>query len=301
MARMAFIVCIVCVYLVSIYLFTWPFYFIWLFYFILFIYIILLHSLICCKIANSFTLFILFIFIFIVWQENWGCGSTLTKACTLKEGKENIFEREEGKLVIHCFRGILEKNDSQKPSDCSQDRPGTLLVTLGILTHIRFLHLVVSDVQFLLFGVDVKGHNLYCWDWLFICLPYFDFDSFICHWCLLKYMTSCLNLIILCFRLNPILHCSLYPAHGLIFEVGLFMFIDWHLLLFPNPNFTSFLFVLYSFSFTVFKSLSFVFGCTMGNDGSVDTRDEACNNLNMLAQILDSWFQGIVVNWRNWR
>ena len=43
----------------------------------------------------------------------------------------------------------------------------------------------------------------------------------------------------------------------------------------------------------------FVFWCTLGNDGSVDMRDEACSNLSMLAQILDSWFQGIVVNWRN--
>ena len=42
------------------------------------------------------------------------------------------------------------------------------------------------NVQFFLFGVDVKGHKLSYWDWLLTCLPYFVFYSFICRWCLLK-------------------------------------------------------------------------------------------------------------------
>ena len=77
-------------------------------------------------------------------------------------------------------------------------------------------------------------------------------------------ITPCLNLIILYFHLNPIQHCSLYPGHGLIFEVGLFMFIDRHLLLFPSVSFTLFLFVLYSFSYTVFESLSLYFDVHWG-------------------------------------
>ena len=69
-------------------------------------------------------------------------------------------------------------------------------------------------------------------------------------------MTPCLNLIMLCFRLNSILHFfSLFLAHGLIFEVELFMFIDQHLSLSSSPSFISFLFVLYPFSCTVFESL----------------------------------------------
>ena len=56
----------------------------------------------------------------------------------------------------------------------------------------------------------------------------------------------------------------LFLAHGLIFEVELFMFTDRHLLLFPFPSFTSFLFVLYSFSCTVFESLSLYLGVHWG-------------------------------------
>ena len=56
----------------------------------------------------------------------------------------------------------------------------------------------------------------------------------------------------------------LFLAHGLILEVGLFMFTDQHLLLFPSPSFTSLLFVLYSFSCTVFKSLSLYLGVHWG-------------------------------------
>ena len=74
----------------------------------------------------------------------------------------------------------------------------------------------------------------------------------------------------------------LFLAHGLIFEVGLLMFIDRHLLLFPSSSFTSFLFVLYSFSHTVFESLSLYLGVHWGNDGSVDMRDEVCSNPSML-------------------
>ena len=71
----------------------------------------------------------------------------------------------------------------------------------------------------------------------------------LCHWCLRKYTTPYLNPIMLCFRLNPILHFPhLFLAHRLILEVGLFMFTNQHLLFFhsllvslslskwPNPS-----------------------------------------------------------------
>ena len=48
---------------------------------------------------------------------------------------------------------------------------------------------------------------------------------------------------------------SLFLAHGLIFEVELFMFTDQHLSLSSSPSFISFLFVLYPFSCMVFESL----------------------------------------------
>ena len=137
------------------------------------------------------------------------------------------------------------------------------------------------NVQFLLFGWDIKGHKLFCWDWLFTCLPYFDFDSFICHWCFLKYMSVWIDHTLFMFKPYSLLF-PLFLAHGLIFEVGLLMFIDRHLLLFPSSSFTSFLFVLYSFSHTVFEFLSLYLGVHWGNDGSVDMRDEVCSNPSML-------------------
>ena len=66
-----------------------------------------------------------------------------------------------------------------------------------------------------------KGHKLFCWDWLLACLPCFDFDSFICRWCLLKYVTSCLNLINALFMFKSYSLLSPYPAHGLTYEMEL--------------------------------------------------------------------------------
>ena len=137
-------------------------------------------------------------------------------------------------------------------SNCSQLCPGMLLITLGVLTHIWFLHFGHSEiVNVLLFGVDEKGHELFCWDWLFTTPPCFDFDYFICHWCLWKYRTPCLNVITFgFFCLNPILHNQSPPllTHGLILEVELFMLTDQHLLLFPSPNYFVFFNFIYFFS-----------------------------------------------------
>ena len=69
-------------------------------------------------------------------------------------------EKKTGDSLV--LKGFWEKNDSRKPRDYYQDCLGTLLVTLGVLTHMRFLHLVVSECSILLIGVDVTGHKLFC-------------------------------------------------------------------------------------------------------------------------------------------
>ena len=59
------------------------------------------------------------------------------------------------------------------------------------------------------------------------------------------------------------------------------MFPDQYLLLFPHLRFTSFFFYICSIFLSPHgvRILAFVFGCTLGDDGSVDMRDEVCNNL----------------------
>ena len=102
-----------------------------------------------------------------------------------------IYVREEREKRRIFLDGQGQKSARRwKRSNCNRLCPGMLLVTLGVLTHIWFLHfghLEISNV--LLFGVDGKGHKLFCWDWSFTTPPCFDFDYFICHWCLWKYRT----------------------------------------------------------------------------------------------------------------
>ena len=67
-----------------------------------------------------------------------------------KMGKERsrIFMVFVGRRRREIFTGFLKdfgKEDSWKPSDCSQNCPGMLLATLWILAYIRFLILVVSE------------------------------------------------------------------------------------------------------------------------------------------------------------
>ena len=66
------------------------------------------------------------------------------------------------------------------------------------------------------------------------------------------------------------------------------MFTNQHLLLFPSPSFTSFLFHFIS-SLSLFLHVVHIFVIAFGrilrSDGSVNMRDEVCNNLT---QILDS-------------
>ena len=90
--------------------------------FTLFIYFILLYSFICCNIANSFFCFILFIFVIIVWQENVGYCSTLTKAHVLKEGKKNIFGGKKWLKLLHTYRKRRPYIERENHSDFSKRR-----------------------------------------------------------------------------------------------------------------------------------------------------------------------------------
>ena len=62
---------------------------------------------------------------------------------------------------------------------------------------------------------------------------------------------------------------------------GLFMLTDQYPLFL---SFSEFYFILFYFIYSIFLSphgvliLAFVFGCALGNDGSVDIRDEMCSN-----------------------
>ena len=40
---------------------------------------------------------------------------------------------------------LRKSTQEREKGDCSQDCPGTLLVTLGVFIHIQSLHLVVSE------------------------------------------------------------------------------------------------------------------------------------------------------------
>ena len=91
-----------------------------------------------------------------------------------------------------------------------------LLVTLGILTHIRFLRAFVPEYLIYCWLVWTKratnwfveiGYSLVC--------PVLDYDSLMCNWCRLKFMTLCLNLIMFFFCLKShSAFCSLSLAHG---------------------------------------------------------------------------------------
>ena len=100
MACMTFTVCIVCMCLVSIYLY----------YFTLFFY--MLQD---CYIFD-FILFFLFSFL-LFYKRIRGCWSTLTKARALKEGKKNIFRGKMGLMWLHTYgkRRFYIDGDS-KPS-----------------------------------------------------------------------------------------------------------------------------------------------------------------------------------------
>ena len=69
-------------------------------------------------------------------------------------GEKHVLESREGgggrknKQKEDFYLGIIfrrKMKDSQKPSHCNQGYPGMLLVTLGILTHIRFLRAFVPE------------------------------------------------------------------------------------------------------------------------------------------------------------
>ena len=113
-----------------------------------------------------------------------------------------IYIRERGIFWDGFFQEIVLRKSKEKreKSKSSRVHPGMFLVTLEILTHIRFLRIFVFGIFNILFvGVDVKGHKLFCWAWLFTSLFNSDFDYFTCHECLRKYTTPFLNVIMLFF------------------------------------------------------------------------------------------------------
>ena len=59
---------------------------------------------------------------------------------------------------------VLRKNTEEREMiKCNRVCLGMFLVTLGILTHIRFLRMFVFLIFNILFiGVDGKGHELFC-------------------------------------------------------------------------------------------------------------------------------------------
>ena len=124
-----------------------------------------------------------------------------------------IRERERKKGI---FLGILWLSRAEKRTRVEEEQLQPTLSRYasgysGCSDHIWFLHFGHLEIfNVLSFGVDGKGHKLFCWDWSFTTPPCFDFDYFMCHWCLWKYRTPCLNVITLgFFCLNPILNSSL--------------------------------------------------------------------------------------------
>ena len=69
----------------------------------------------------------------------------------------------------------------------------------------------------LLIGVDVKGHKLFCWDWSFTSLSYFDFVSLMSLE-IYNSMPEC-DHALFSFKSYSALFL-LFLAHGLILEVG---------------------------------------------------------------------------------
>ena len=116
---------------------------------------------------------------------------------------------------------LWKSTQEREMGDCSQNYPGTLLVTLGVLIHIRFLHLVISKYSMYCWLVWTKkatsclveiGCMLFCL--VLIMIP-------LCHWCLLNYVTPCLNLINTLFMFKSFSLLSPCPAHGLTWEMVL--------------------------------------------------------------------------------
>ena len=86
-------------------------------------------------------------------------GNRLQKEKNNKGSGISFLDQRSYFLEGDFFIVFVEKHTrTGKGGDGSQDCPGTLLVTLGVLTHIWFLHLVVSELfNVLLIGVDGKG------------------------------------------------------------------------------------------------------------------------------------------------
>ena len=89
------------------------------------------------------------------------------------------------------------RTEETEKSNCNQDCPGTLLVTLGVFIHIQSLHLVFSKNSMCCWLVWTKRATI-CFveiGCLLVCLVLI----FGVNWCLRKYITLCLNVITFCF------------------------------------------------------------------------------------------------------
>ena len=100
----------------------------------------------------------------------------------------------------------------------------------------------------LLIGVDEKGHKLICWDWLLTCLPCFGFWFSYVSLLSSEIHDFMLEFDHVFFLKSHTALPPLSPAHGLTFEVELFMFIDQYLPLSSSPGFTSVFLFIYLFS-----------------------------------------------------
>ena len=189
---------------------------------------------------------------------------------------------------------MRKSTEKRERSDCSQ---GSSRCIPGYSRN-SFSCSISLCVRFWLFnillvGVDVKGHKLFYWDLSFASLPYFDSDYFICHGCLQKYMTPCLNVIILCFCLNPILHyslCSVLIPWINTWSGGylcLLISIFYSFLLRVLLHFYFILFLLYSFSYMLSESLSLHLGIYWGMT-KVLTWEVKCVTISLKYWIVDS-------------
>ena len=186
------------------------------------------------------------------------------------EGGGDSFFWVRGRIGARRIGGLEERHKKRKKNNCNQGCPSMLLITLGVFIHIQSLNLVVSE------------NSMYCW-WLVwtkratICFveigyslasPVLDSDSLMCHWCHLKFLTPCLNVIVSYFSFKS--YSAFFPlflAHGLISEVEA-IHVYWSIpsaISFSKFYFNFFIyFYLYSFPRMVFEPWLLYLGIRWG-------------------------------------
>ena len=84
------------------------------------------------------------------------------RGSTVHGFSRRIREEKGKKYELGFWRILGEITQEREISDCSQDCLGTLLVTLGILTYMRFLLLVISEYSIFCWLVWTKRTTNYC-------------------------------------------------------------------------------------------------------------------------------------------